>query len=115
MPTLFSRFAQRSGYRGPQLQSAPAVVLAPSATIILTHPKMFKRPVPIIAVVVAVILVGFALRQCRSGSNQNFQTVAVTRGPITQAVTATGTRNRCSRCAGGSQVSGNIQSFVADF
>jgi HlyD family secretion protein len=76
---------------------------------------MFKRPVPIIAVVVALILVGFALRQCRSGSGQNLQTVTVTRGPITQAVTATGTLNPVQNVQVGSQVSGNIQKLFADF
>jgi HlyD family secretion protein len=76
---------------------------------------MFKRPVPIIAVIVAVILIGFAFRQCRSGSGENFQTVAVTRGPITQAVTATGTLNPVQNVQVGSQVSGNIQKLFADF
>jgi HlyD family secretion protein len=76
---------------------------------------MFKRPVPIIAVVVALILIGFAFRQCRNGSGQHFQTVAVTRGPITQAVTATGTLNPVQNVQVGSQVSGNIQKLFADF
>jgi HlyD family secretion protein len=76
---------------------------------------MFKRPVPIIAIVVALILIGFAFRQCRSGSGQHFQTVAVTRGPITQAVTATGTLNPVQNVQVGSQVSGNIQKLFADF
>ena len=76
---------------------------------------MFKRPVPIIALVVALILIGFAFRQCRSGSGQHFQTVVVTRGPITQAVTATGTLNPVQNVQVGSQVSGNIQKLFADF
>src|SRR5687767_9340704 len=76
---------------------------------------MYKRPVPIIAVVVALILIGFAFRQCRSGSGQTFQTVAVARGPITQAVTATGTLNPVQNVQVGSQVSGNIQKLFADF
>jgi HlyD family secretion protein len=76
---------------------------------------MFKRPLPIIAVVVALVLVGFAFRQCKSSSGQNFQTVAVTRGPITQAVTATGTLNPVQNVQVGSQVSGNIQKLFADF
>lgn len=76
---------------------------------------MFKRPVPIIAVVVALILIGVAFRQCSSGSGQNFQTVAVARGPITQAVTATGTLNPVQNVQVGSQVSGNIQKLFADF
>jgi HlyD family secretion protein len=76
---------------------------------------MYKRPVPIIAVVGALVLIGFAFRQCRSGSGQNFQTVAVMRGPITQAVTATGTLNPVQNVQVGSQVSGNIQKLFADF
>jgi HlyD family secretion protein len=76
---------------------------------------MFKRPVPIIAVVVALVLIGVAFRQCSSGSGQNFQTVAVARGPITQAVTATGTLNPVQNVQVGSQVSGNIQKLFADF
>jgi HlyD family secretion protein len=66
-------------------------------------------------VVVALVFIGFALRQCKSGSGQNFQTVAVTRGPITQAVTATGTLNPVQNVQVGSQVSGNIQKLFADF
>ena len=76
---------------------------------------MFKRPVPILVAVVALVLIGFGLRQCRSGSGQNFQTVAVARGPITQAVTATGTLNPVQNVQVGSQVSGNIQKLFADF
>lgn len=76
---------------------------------------MFKRPVPIIVAVVALILIGLGLRQCGSGSGQSFQTVAVTRGPITQAVTATGTLNPVQNVQVGSQVSGNIQKLFADF
>ena len=76
---------------------------------------MFKRPIPIIALCVALILIGFAFRQCSRGSAQNFQTVAVARGPITQAVTATGTLNPVQNVQVGSQVSGNIQELFADF
>ena len=109
MPPLLSRFAQPSGYRGePQLRSAQAVVLASGATIIVSIGKMFKRPIPIIAAVVALVLIGVAFRQCSSRSRQNFQTVAVTRGAIIQAVTATGTLNPVQNVQVGSQVSGNI-------
>jgi HlyD family secretion protein len=76
---------------------------------------MFKRPVPIIAVAVALVLIGVAFRQCSRASGQNFQTVAVTRGQITQAVTATGTLNPVQNVQVGSQVSGNIQKLFADF
>src|SRR5207302_6969599 len=50
----------------------------------------------------------------RSNAAQ-FQTATVTRGPITQTVTATGTLNPVVNVQVGSQVSGNIQKLFADF
>jgi HlyD family secretion protein len=76
---------------------------------------MLKRPYPLIIGIVLVILAGLLFTKCGSGSGQNFQTVAVTRGPITQAVTATGTLNPVQNVQVGSQVSGNIQKLFADF
>ncbi len=76
---------------------------------------MSKRPLPLIIGIVVVILAGLLLGKCRSGSGQSFQTVAVTRGPITQAVTATGTLNPVVNVQVGSQVSGNIQKLFVDF
>ena len=76
---------------------------------------MLKRPFSLIIAIVALVLIVLAFRACRSGSGQNFQTVAVTRGPITQAVTATGTLNPVQNVQVGSQVSGNIQKLFADF
>jgi HlyD family secretion protein len=76
---------------------------------------MLKRPLPLIVGVVVLIVAGFVLSKCRSGGGQSFQTVAVTRGPITQAVTATGTLNPVQNVQVGSQVSGNIQKLFADF
>jgi HlyD family secretion protein len=76
---------------------------------------MLKRPLPLIIGIVLVILAGLLFSKCRSGSGQSFQTVAVTRGPITQAVTATGTLNPVQNVQVGSQVSGNIQKLFADF
>lgn len=76
---------------------------------------MLKRPIPLI--VAAVVLIGAALllRQCTKGSDATFQTAAVTKGPITQAVTATGTLNPVQNVQVGSQVSGNIQKLFVDF
>jgi HlyD family secretion protein len=76
---------------------------------------MFKRPIPLI--IAAVVLIGAALllRRCAGGSNATFQTAPVTRGPITQAVTATGTLNPVQNVQVGSQVSGNIQKLFVDF
>jgi HlyD family secretion protein len=74
-----------------------------------------KRPILIILGVVATLAIVLVMRKCSSGAGQNFQTVAVTRGPITQAVTATGTLNPVQNVQVGSQVSGNIQKLFADF
>jgi HlyD family secretion protein len=69
----------------------------------------------IIVAVVALVAIGFFVARCeRSGSSQ-FQTVTVTRGPITQAVTATGTLNPVVNVQVGSQVSGNIAKLFVDF
>ncbi len=64
----------------------------------------------------AALIIGLVvyLRQGRSGV-AGFQTVTVTRGPITQAVTATGTLNPVVNVQVGSQVSGIIQKLAADF
>src|SRR5664279_6038510 len=76
---------------------------------------MLKRPLPLVIGIVVVILAGLLLSRCRSGSGQSFQTVAVGRGSITQAVTATGTLNPVVNVQVGSQVSGNIQKLFVDF
>ncbi len=76
---------------------------------------MLKRPIPLIIGLAALIASGLLLSKCRGGAGQNFQTVAVTRGPITQAVTATGTLNPVQNVQVGSQVSGNIQKLFVDF
>lgn len=51
----------------------------------------------------------------RGAGESAYQTTAVTRGPITQTVTATGTLNPVVNVQVGSQVSGNIQKLFADF
>ena len=79
---------------------------------------MLKRPTrPLLFIIGAVvlILIGLLVRKCSTGSSATFQTIAVTRGPITQAVTATGTLNPVQNVQVGSQVSGNIQKLFADF
>ena len=74
-----------------------------------------KRFVPWIALSVALVVVAFAVRQCRNAGAENYQIAVVTRGPITQAVTATGTLNPVVNVQVGSQVSGNIAKLFADF
>jgi HlyD family secretion protein len=76
---------------------------------------MFKRPIPLIIAAVVLIAVALLLRRCTSSSSATFQTAPVARGPITQAVTATGTLNPVQNVQVGSQVSGNIQKLFADF
>src|SRR2546425_12044539 len=74
-----------------------------------------KRFFPWIALIVGLLIIVFVVRQCRNRSAANYQTATVTRGPITQAVTATGTLNPVVNVQVGSQVSGNIAKLFADF
>jgi HlyD family secretion protein len=74
-----------------------------------------KRFVPWFAVIIALLIIAAVLRQCRKGGAANYQTATITRGPITQAVTATGTLNPVVNVQVGSQVSGNIAKLFVDF
>ncbi len=74
-----------------------------------------KRFVPWFAVIIALLIIAAVLRQCRNGGAANYQTATITRGPITQAVTATGTLNPVVNVQVGSQVSGNIAKLFVDF
>jgi HlyD family secretion protein len=75
---------------------------------------MKRRNVNIAAVTVLVVA-GVALTRCASSGEAEFQTTTVTRGPITQTVTATGTLNPVVNVQVGSQVSGNVAKLFADF
>src|SRR5438105_6954970 len=68
-----------------------------------------------IGLVRVLLIVASVVRQCRNSSAANYQTATITRGPITQAVTATGTLNPVVNVQVGSQVSGNISKLFADF
>jgi HlyD family secretion protein len=74
-----------------------------------------KRFLPIGVVIVALLMILFVVRRCTQSSAGGYQTATVTRGPITQLVTATGTLNPVVNVQVGSQVSGNIQKLFADF
>src|ERR1700758_3070386 len=74
-----------------------------------------KRFLPIAVVIVALVVILLIVRRCTSSGAANYQTATVTRGPITQLVTATGTLNPVTNVQVGSQVSGNIQKLFADF
>src|SRR5881394_1054722 len=73
------------------------------------------RIVPWLVVIIGLLVIAAVLRQCRNGPAANYQTATITRGPITQAVTATGTLNPVVNVQVGSQVSGNIAKLFADF
>src|SRR5437899_3227445 len=74
-----------------------------------------KRFVSWVALIVGLLIVASVVQQCRSSGSENYQIATVTRGPITQAVTATGTLNPVVNVQVGSQVSGNISKLFADF
>ena len=62
-----------------------------------------------------VIFALFSFRRCGGNGEAEYQTATVTRGAITQAVTATGTLNPVVNVQVGSQISGNIQKLFVDF
>src|SRR5437867_3540994 len=74
-----------------------------------------KRFLPWVVLIVALLIVASVVRQCRNAVAENYQISIVTRGSITQAVTATGTLNPVVNVQVGSQVSGNIAKLFADF
>ena len=74
-----------------------------------------KRFLPLAVIIVGSLILLFTVRQCRQRGAANFQTAPVTRGPLTQVVTATGTLNPVVNVQVGSQVSGNIAKLFADF
>src|ERR1043166_10080218 len=74
-----------------------------------------KRLLPLAAIIIALLIILFVVRRCTLSNTSSYQTANVTRGPITQLVTATGTLNPVTNVQVGSQVSGNIQKLFADF
>src|ERR1051325_4850763 len=77
---------------------------------------MKRRLLWIVAIVViAGGIVGGYLYTQGIGARPAFRTVAVTRGPLTAAVSATGTLNAVITVQVGSQVSGQIKELFADF
>ena len=74
-----------------------------------------NRFFPLLVIIIGLIVFAFVLRQCRQSGAANYQTATVTHGPLTQAVTATGTLNPVVNVQVGSQVSGNIAKLFADF
>src|SRR5881392_3398079 len=74
-----------------------------------------KRFLPWLIVIAGLLLIAFVVRQLRTSGAATYQSANVTRGQITQAVTATGTVNPVVNVQVGSQVSGNISKLFADF
>src|SRR5881398_2406230 len=74
-----------------------------------------KRLFPLLVLIVGLSILLLIVRQCRRDSDVSYQTAPVTRGPITQLVTSTGTLNPVVNVQVGSQVSGNIAKLFADF
>src|SRR5213082_720525 len=76
---------------------------------------MTSRRNLVIAAIVLLIAAFFVFSRFGRSSAAQFQTATVTRGPITQTVTATETLNAVVNVQVGSKVSGNIQKLFADF
>src|SRR5437763_10520908 len=74
-----------------------------------------KRFLPIGVIIGALLIILFVVRRCTQSGVSGYLTANVTRGPITQLVTATGTLNPVVNVQVGSQVSGNIAKLFADF
>src|SRR5262252_5655119 len=74
-----------------------------------------KRFLPWLVVIGGLLLIAFVVRNLRSSGAATYQTATVTRGSITQAVTATGTLNPVVNVQVGSQISGNISKLYVDF
>jgi HlyD family secretion protein len=74
-----------------------------------------KRFFPIFAVAGVSLILLFVVRKWGQTNAAKYQTTTVVRGPLTQAVTATGTLNPMVSVQVGSQVSGNVQKLFADF
>src|SRR4026209_2713168 len=74
-----------------------------------------KRLVPWLPVIIGLLVTAAVVRQCRNVGGASYQSANVARGPITQAVTATGTLNPVVNVQVGSQVSGNISKLFVDF
>ena len=74
-----------------------------------------KRSYPWLVVIVGLLIIAFVVRQFRNNGTADYQTATVTRGPITQAVTATGTLNPVVNVQVGSQVSGNVSKLFVDY
>jgi HlyD family secretion protein len=69
----------------------------------------------VILLIIGAVAGGWYYFQDQKEDAPQYQATAVSRGDITQAVTATGTLNPVVKVQVGSQISGNIQKLMADF
>jgi len=74
-----------------------------------------KRFLPWVIAIGGLLFIAFVVRHLRTSGAPTYQTATITRGSITQAVTATGTLNPVVNVQVGSQVSGNISKLFVDF
>jgi HlyD family secretion protein len=81
----------------------------------INEQQEMKRFFPIFVVATVLFMLLFVVHQCGQTNASKYQITTVTRGPLTQAVTATGTLNPVVSVQVGSQVSGNIQKLFVDF
>src|ERR1051325_6752641 len=76
--------------------------------------RWVKWLVIVLALGGAIASVGWYFHN-RAEAPPEYQSAKVTRGDLTQMVTATGTLNPVTNVTVGSQISGNIQKLFADF
>src|ERR1051326_7294156 len=74
-----------------------------------------KRFLPWLIVIGGLLLIALVVRHLRTSGAATYQIATITRGPITQAVPATGTLNPVVNVQVGSQVSGNVSKLFVDF
>lgn len=75
-----------------------------------------KISIPILSAIILITIVSFALKACQSSKGDiSFQTTPITKGNISNTVTATGTIQAIKTVAVGTQVSGVISKLYVDF
>lgn len=108
----------------PAISAAPAVdargaggvAQTPGAPVIAhrRRPRLSRRVV-VAVILLGVVAVGFLWWNARRGGAISYVTAVVTRGPVTRAVTASGTVNPVLNVQVGTYVSGVITALYCDF
>jgi HlyD family secretion protein len=78
-------------------------------------PKSMRRFLPILAGVIVLLLAIWLVRRWSASGGETYRTAVVTRGDLTQMVTATGTLNPVVNVQVGSQISGNVSKLYVDY